>query len=196
MSCSTPTPAPTQSTTPTPTPSSGSGLSLPGLPGLPNSIPGPASGVTGAVVPLVATADPNAPVLTLPAAQLGADSLSFSGIPTVSLVTVPLADGSRTTVLKLTADSITIDGFLLDVRRATGPSLVTNASKMVLRGNVQVYLDSATATLPDGTGLTFGAATPPPGNELPATLLRINLGLVGVTANSITFTAPHQALHE
>ncbi|MCU1557005.1 MAG: hypothetical protein JWN09_1000 [Microbacteriaceae bacterium] len=180
--------------TPTPTPSPTSIVTPPvglGTPPGAGSTPG-----TATPPPVVAVPDPNAPTFTLPAAQLGGSSISFSGLRSVSVVTVPLADGTRTPVLKLVADDIVITDFLLDVRKATGPSLVSNATRMELRGNVQVYLDSATATLVDGTGISFGAATPPPGNELPPTLLRVNLGLVGVTANSISFTASHQAIHE
>jgi hypothetical protein len=141
-------------------------------------------------------ANPNSPIFTLPAAQLGASSLSFSGLQEVTIVTVPLANGTTTPVIKLVADDIVINGFVLDVRRATGPSLVTNATKMELKGHVQVYLDSATLTLPDGSGLTLLANTPPPGNELPSQVLSVHFGLVGVTADQIIFTAPHQAIHE
>lgn len=114
----------------------------------------------------------------------------------MTIVTVPLANGTTTPVIKLIADDIVINGFVLDVRRATGPSLVTNSIRMELKGHVQVYLDSATLTLPDGTGLTLLANTPPPGNELPPQLLSVHFGLVGVTADQISFTAPHQAIHE
>ena len=151
--------------------------------------PGPAAPAAPAV------ADAGAPTFTLPAAQLGGSSISFSGITAVSVVTVPLADGSRTPVLKLEADDIVIDDFLLDVRKATGPSLVTNSGRMELRGNVKVYLDSVTGTLLDGAAFTLGAATPPPGDELPPSLLKVHLGLVGVTANSITLTPSHQQMH-
>ena len=148
------------------------------------------------VPPVVALPDPNAPVFTLPAAQLGGSSISFSGLQAVSVVTVRLANGTMTPALKLVADDIVIQDFLLDVRRATGPSLVTNATTMHLHGHVQVYVDSLTATLLGGAGISVGALTPPPGDELPSQLLRVNLGLVGVTADSITFTAPHQSLKE
>lgn len=157
---------------------------------------GTSAGGTPAPLPIIPVADPNAPVMTLPAAQLGGSSISFSGLKAVSVVTVPLADGSRTTVLKLVADDIVIDDFLLDVSKGTGVALVTNSTRMELRGNVQVYLDSATATLLDGTGISIGAQTPPPGNELPSQLLRVNLGLVGVTADSISFLASHQHIED
>lgn len=195
QSCSSP------SQTPTPSPTT-SDPGLPGVPALP--VPGAtdAPAVPGAPTP-VPTAPPapagpdaGAPVFTQPPAQLGSRSLSFSGLKGISVVTVPLADGSRIPVLKLSADSITIDGFSLTVRKDTGPKLATTADQMALRGNVQVYLDSVTATGPDGKAITLGAATPPPADGLPPQLLRVTLGLVGVTADSIHFTAPHQHLTE
>jgi hypothetical protein len=196
MTCGSPSP------TPSPTPSG----TLPGVPGLPPlpgapAVPGtpgsstPAPGTTAPAAPaLPLGADAGAPVFTQPAAQLGSQSLSFSGLKSITVVTVPLADGSRIPVLKISADSITIDGFSLTVRKATGPKLATTADQMALRGNVQVYLDSATATGSDGKSYTLGAATPPPADGLPTQLLRVTLGLVGVTADSIHFTNPHQHL--
>jgi hypothetical protein len=201
MTCGTPapTPAPSPSQPPPGVPG------LPGLPGLPPvlppvaglpGVPGVTPAPTASGVPLIALADPNAPTFTLPAAQLGGSSISFSGLRSIGFVTVPLADGTRAPVIKLVADDIVITDFLLDVRRATGPSLVTNSGRMELRGNVQVYLDSISASLLDGTALTLGAATPPTAQELPPTLLRPTLGLVGVTANSITLIPSKQVIHE
>jgi len=196
MACGSPSP------TPSPTPS----VTLPGVPGLPPlpgapGVPGtpgsstPAPGTTAPAAPTLPLGpDAGAPVFTQPAAQLGSQSLSFSGLKSITVVTVPLADGSRIPVLKISADSITIDGFSLTVRKATGPKLATTADQMALRGNVQVYLDSATATGSDGKSYTLGAATPPPADGLPTQLLRVTLGLVGVTADSIHFTNPHQHL--
>jgi len=109
--------------------------------------------------------------MTLPAAQLGGSSLSFTGLQSVSLVTIPLANGTRVPVIKLVADSITINNFLLDVRRAAGPSLVTTAGRMVVSGHVTAYLDSVTGTTLGGLGLTLGTdETPPPSSELFAAL--------------------------
>jgi hypothetical protein len=181
--------------TPSPSPTTGPTPLIPAIP-----LPGGAGGIGATPAPpaasVIGVPDAGAPTFTLPAAQLGGSSISISGLHSVSVVTVPLADGTRTTAIKVIADAVTVDDFLLDVRKATGPSLVTNATRMQLRGNVQVYLDSLTATLLDGTALTLGAATPPPGGELPPTMLRVNLGLVGVTASSIAFTSPHQSLKE
>jgi hypothetical protein len=168
------------------------------VPGLVGNLLGGATDADPAtpVLPVIPVLDPNAPTFTLPAAQLGGSSISFTGLRAVSVVLVRLVDGSEVPVIKLMADDIVIDDFLLDVRRATGPSLVSNATRMELKGNVQVYVDSLTATLLGGVGISLLAPTPPPGNELPPQLLRVNLGLVGVTADSITFTASHQHLEE
>lgn len=189
-SCSSPSPSPSPSS------SSSSGGGIGGLVG---GLVGGATG--GAVTPGTTTvvnplADPTAPVFTQPSAQLGGSSISFSGLKAVSVVTVKLIDGSSIPCLKLQADDIVITGFMLDVRRATGPSLVSTAPRMELKGNVSVYVNSVTATLLNGTGLSLGAQTPPPGNELPSQLLRVNLGLVGATANSITYAGSHQQLFD
>jgi hypothetical protein len=142
----------------------------------------------GADSPIVLR-DRNAPVMTPPAAQLGGSSLSIQGLHSLGLVSVPLAGGKHTTVIRISADDVAIDGFLLDVRRETGPSAVTNASRMELKGRVVIYLNSLSATLLGGAGISLGTdKTPIPGKELPSTLLRPTLGLVGVTAGSITFT--------
>ncbi|MBN9632397.1 MAG: hypothetical protein J0I18_17625 [Actinobacteria bacterium] len=193
MSCASPT------RTPTPSSSPSSGTPLPGLP-----VPGvtapkptaPGAGSTPSPAPTPAAPDGSAPVFTQPPAQLGSRSLSFTGLHGISVVTVPLADGSRIPVLKISADSITIQGFSLTVRKQTGPSLATTADTMTLSGHVQVYLDSVTATGPDGTSLTLGAATPPPNDGLPTQLLRVTLGLVGTTADSITYSNTKQHLSE
>ncbi len=202
LPCSDPSPSPT----PSPTPTSGSVLpTLPGVPVVPAPDPTtPATPTSPAPTPppqdsttppaQAAVVDENAPVFTQPSAQLGAQSLSFRGIPLVRVVTVPLADGTRITVLKMTADEITIDGFALTVRRATGPALVTTADRMTLSGRVSVYLNSLSATTADGKTLTLGADTPPPADGIAPGLARVTLGLVGTTADSIVYTNTDQKI--
>lgn len=151
----------------------------------------------GLGAPLVEpVADPDAPVMTLPAAQLGGSSLAINGLKSLSLVTVPLADGSRATVFKIEADQFVIDDFVLDVRSSTSPSLVSTSTQMRLTGNAVVYVDSVTATTLGGLGISLLAPTPPPGDELPSQLLGVHLGLVGCTANLIEFDDSHQHLYE
>ncbi|WP_308465779.1 hypothetical protein [Rathayibacter soli] len=199
-----PCPSPAPSQTAQPSPSAPASPRLPNLPGLPGSglvsptptLPAATPGESGTAATSGAPAvpDTSAPTFTLPAAQLTGSSISFAGLHSVSFVTVPLANGSRTPVLKLTADDIVIKDFHLNVRKATGPALISDAGTMELRGNVQVYVDSVTATLLNGKPFTLGAATPPPDTVVPASLLRVNLGLVGVTAGSISLIPSNQVL--
>jgi hypothetical protein len=190
-SCSTPTPSPSPSS------SSGGGLVGGLVGGLLGGAAKVAPGAPATAGPLVIGPDTGAYPMTLPAGQLGGSTISISGIHQLGLVTVKKLDGTSFPVIKLVADDVTITGFSLDVRRATGPSLVSTANRMELNGNVNVWLDSLNGTTLGGLGLTLGTdQTPPPGNELPSTLLRINLGLVATSANSITYSNLHQALHE
>lgn len=187
--------------TPTPTPS-GTSL-LPTLPGgetpVPEITPGTSAPATPtptpAPAPVEAVPDDGAPVFTQPPAQLGSRSLSFTGLKGISLVTVPLADGSRVAALRIAADSITIDGFALTVRHDEhSASLATTADRMTLSGDVRVYLNSLTATTQSGRSFTLGADTPPPADGVEPTLLRVTFGLVGATADSIVYSNTDQQL--
>jgi hypothetical protein len=146
--------------------------------------------------PVDAVPDDTAPIFTQPPAPMGSDSLSFTGLKGISVVTVPLADGTGATALKISADSITIDGFSLTVGHFEGPGLVTTANRMTLQGNVSVYLDSLTATTAGGESLTLGADTPPPKDGIEPLLLRVTFGLVGATADSISYTNTDQRMVE
>lgn len=154
------------------------------------------SGLGAPLLTPIAVPDPNAPVMTLPAAQLGGSSLTINGLTALSLVTVPLADGSRATVFKIEADQFVIDDFVLDVRTSTSPSLVSTSTQMRLTGNAVVYVDSVTGSLLGGPGFSLLAATPPPGPELPPQLVGVHLGLVGCSADLIEFDASHQHLYD
>lgn len=212
MDCSAPAPSSTPSSPPSPSspsssPSSpsvpsGSDTTAPSSPGSgTGSGPGPASGGDGATrdaaPPTTATPDAawgaavpdDTTVFTQPSAQLSSSSIEIGGLSGLALVQVPLADGSEITVIRLSADRVAMDDFTLDVRgESNGTSAVTTDARMELRGHVQVYLNSVTAELPGGKHLTLGADTPPPGGELPTTWARVDLGLVGATADSITHT--------
>jgi hypothetical protein len=198
MTCSPPSPTPA----PSRGPSGGAGVGSIGgvvggtVNGLGRASSGPPA-AGGSTAPLVIGPDTGAPIFTTPAGQLGGTSITFSGLRQIGLVTVRRIDGSTFPVIKLQADDIVITGFSLDVRRASGPSLVSTADRMELAGHVSVWVDSFTASLLGGGGLTIGTnQTPPPGAELPARFLRVTLGLVGTTADSITYSHLHQALHE
>jgi hypothetical protein len=65
---------------------------------------------------------------------------------------------------------------------------------MVLSGHVNVYLGSTTATTSDGRSLTLGTDTPPPLDDVSPGLLRVTMGLVGTTADSISYTNTDQRM--
>jgi len=216
--CDDPTPAPSEAPTATPTPSAsatadpgagsgdgsgdGSGEDGAGDAGSGDAGSGGATGDGGATKDdgasrswSLITNDDSA-VFTQPSAQMGSDSLSFSGLKGIALVKVKLADGSRVTAIRLRADGITLKGFSLTVRAETGPKLVTTADEMTLRGNVSVYLNSLTATTAGGASYTLGADTPPPADGVIPPLLRVTFGLVGSRADSISYTNTDQLMHE
>lgn len=213
MDCSspTPTPTPTPSESAAPSPTETSAPLVPGLPDISGggtTTPTPTAQTTDPTAPsddsaggtpidpADANIDPDAPIVTLPAAQLGGTSLSFTGIPTLSFVKLRLANGTTTTALKLTAASVTMDGFYLDVKaHERGTALATIDDKMVLQGHVKVYLNSVTAAGADGKSIQIGTDTPTVENELPAQSFRVTLGLLAVTADSITHTNTHQQIH-
>jgi hypothetical protein len=132
-------------------------------------------------------------VFTQPSAQLGSKSLSFSGLRGISVVTVPLADGSRTTALKLEADRITISDSA-SVRHDTGPILTTTADTMTLDGH-SGRLHQLAQRDASGRSCSRWAPTPPPAEGLDS-MFGVTLGLVGSTADSITYTNTVQHLSE
>lgn len=184
-------PAPTPTDTATPAPPAGEPAEDPGEA---PDVDDPAAETPEEEAPVEAVPDDTAPVFTQPPAQMGSDSLSFTGLKGISLVKVPLADGSEATALKISAETITVDGFALTVGHFDAPGLVTTADRMTLSGDVSVYLNSLTATTAGGQSLTLGADTPPPKDGIEPTLLRVTFGLVGATADSITYSNTDQRM--
>lgn len=174
----TPTDEPTDSPTPEPTES-----------GTPSDEP---------TEPVEASKDDDSPVFTKTPASMGSESLSFTGLSGIAIVNVPTVDGGSTRALKISADSITIDGFSLTVTPPDKPGggLVTKADTMKLEGDVNVYIGSITATTKDGKSLTIGTDTPPPLDDVEPGLLRVTMGLVGTTADSIKYTNTDQQIIE
>jgi len=167
----------------------GGGLPLPELP-VPDPVPSPAPTPPLAV-------DEQAPTFTQPAAQAGAESLEIGGLQSVGLVLVRTIDGQQVPVIRIAADSIAINGFMLDVRPdADSAAAVNDSDRLEMNGSVRVYLQSLTATGPDGLAISLLAPTPPPGDELPPTLLRVTFGLVGATADSSAWIHTHLRIVE
>lgn len=149
--------------------------------------------------PVEATKDDDAPIFTETPAAMGSESLSFKGLSGLAIVDVPTADGGTTRTLKISADQIKIEGFSLTVsppEEAGVGGLVTKADTMTLKGNVDVYIGSITATTKDGSSLTIGTDTPPPLDDVKPGLLRVTMGLVGSTADSIEYSNTDQAIVE
>ncbi|MGO3024324.1 MAG: hypothetical protein ACTIIH_13980 [Brevibacterium sp.] len=145
--------------------------------------------------PSDAQMDENAPVFTKTPAAMGSDGLSFKGLKGISFVSVPTADGGSIVVLKIRADEIKITGFSLTVRPPEEhEGLVTKADTMTLSGDVTTYIGSITATTKDGKSLTLGPETPPPMDDVEPGLLRVTMGLVGSTADSIAYSNTDQKL--
>ena len=145
--------------------------------------------------PSEAQMDENAPTFTETPAAMGSESLSFKGLKGISFVSVPTADGGSIVVLKIQADEITIEEFSLTVKPPEDhEGLVTTADTMTLSGNVTTYIGSITAQTKDGKSLTIGPETPPPMDDVEPGLLRVTMGLVGTTADSIAYSNTDQKL--
>ncbi|MFB4351009.1 hypothetical protein [Microbacterium sp. CR_7] len=164
------------------------------LPLDPAETPAPVDPVAAPVDPVPAPVDDAAPIFTGTPASLGSTSLSFTGLSGISIVTVPTVDGGGVRALRISADSITIEGFSLTVRPPGGPGLVTTADTMTLRGDVSVYLGSVSASAIGGEPLTIGLDTPPPLTDIEPGLLNVTMGLVGSTADSITYANTDQRI--
>ncbi|GHG47075.1 hypothetical protein GCM10012320_13550 [Sinomonas cellulolyticus] len=177
-------------------PGLGATPSVPALPGDPSTaIPSPsATPDPTSSTPVPAPRDSGTTYYTKTPASMGSKALSFTGLVTITVVTLPTVDGSGIRVLKMTADSVTVTGFSLTVRQPNGPGLVTSADTMTLRGHVNVYVGSITATTIGGQSLSIGTDTPPPLDTVAPGLANVTMGLVGSTADSITYVNTNQRM--
>ncbi|MER7796751.1 DUF6114 domain-containing protein [Microbacterium sp. NPDC096154] len=152
---------------------------------------GPSDLTTG--TPLLALgADNDHGVFTLPSANTWGDSLEIKGLKRVGLVTVPLADGTRATTIRIECDELVIDEFQLDTKnRHEVVDLDTGG--MTLRGNVVVWLDRVGAQVGGGEGLSLGGDLL--ALEPLMTLLgqgHLVLGLVGAQADELSYESFEQ----
>jgi hypothetical protein len=154
---------------------------------------GATGGLVTGVPGLVLGPDPGSTRWTLPAAQLTGSAISIEGLSSLGLVTIDTLDGRSAVVIRIAADRVVVDDFVLDVRKhAGGDAAVNHSGVLDLRGHVVVYLDSLTGTTLGGLGLTLGTdGTPPPGGELPPKLLGVYLGLVGMQSDVMYQTPTH-----
>lgn len=194
--CPQPTPTPAPTTPGTPTTPTTPVLPLDPTAPVPPVAPVDPQATPGPTDPVDAPVDAVAPVFTGTPASMGSESLSFTGLSGISIVSVPTVGGGSIRALRISADSITIKGFSLTVRPPDGPGLVTTADTMSLQGNVTVYIGSITASSMGGAPLTIGTDTPPPLTDVEPGLLNVNMGLVGSIADLITYTNTDQRIVE
>jgi hypothetical protein len=223
MKCGTPTSTPTPSDTSTPIPTdapSSPATILPSVPGVtspadptPSTPTAPATGggdSTGSgssstggsddstSKPLdlsLIKVDPTAPVMTLPASRVSGSSLTIIGPHSVSIVKVRLANGSTTPVIKIVSDEVAITDFSIDTRDKSGRGVVNTAGRMDMKGHVIVYLNSVAATLGNDTTFTLGVKNDDADTkDLPSSLLRVDLGLVGLSADELSLIPSHEVI--
>ena len=208
---SAPSPTSSSSSAPSPTPSTGSGgspvetdpgggtvVEVPGQSG--SSAPAPGqkavtseplpSGAT-TETPLVAIgADNDHGIFTTPSANTWGDSLQISGPSQVGVVTVPLANGSRATAIRIECDQVTIGNFHLDT--SNRQELVTlNTGGMTLKGHAVLWIDRIGTKYGDGEGLDKSLQSNPLTLGALMTLLgqgHTVLGLVGAQADSLSYS--------
>lgn len=206
---STPSPAPSSSTSPAPSPapSSGSGGSTSGgdllqVPGQDRSS-APAPGQTATTQPTAPSdsttktpllslgADNDHGIFTLPSATTYGNSLQISGPSQVGIVTVPLADGTRATAIRIECDKLVIGGFHLDTKNRK-EIVDLDTGGMTLSGHVVVYIDRIGSQYGNGEGLDKSLAANPLTLEALMTMLgqgHTVLGLVGAQADDLSYSS-------
>ncbi|GAA4180080.1 DUF6114 domain-containing protein [Gryllotalpicola koreensis] len=205
----TPTPSSSASSTPSPSPSSGSGgsvitpgsgggttIQVPGQSGSSAPAPGQPAATPGASDPTTQTpllalgADNDHGLFTTPSATTWGDSLQLSGPSQIGIVTVPLANGSRATAIRIECDQLTIGNFHLDTKNRQ-EVVNLDTSGMTLKGHAVVYIDRIGTQYGDGEGLDKSLAANPLTLEALMTLLgqgHMVLGLLGAQADSLSYS--------
>jgi hypothetical protein len=107
---------------------------------------------------------------------------------------VRLSDGSTATVLKLSMNSVTIPGFRLDTRNASGAGTDTVATQMAFSGGVDTYCASLKGILQNGDAVKYDIQHPPSTNgSVPVTRI-ISLEVFGITGGSSVLTGFHEMI--
>ncbi|WP_181445596.1 DUF6114 domain-containing protein [Gryllotalpicola protaetiae] len=145
--------------------------------------------------PLVALgADNDHGIFTTPSANTWGDSIQISGPSQAGVVTVPLANGSRATAIRIECDQLTIGNFHLD--SSNRQELVNlDTSGMTLKGHAVIWVDRIGTQYGDGVGLEQSLAANPLTLEALMTLLgqgHTVLGLVGAQADSLSYDDFHE----
>ena len=178
------------SSSPTPTPSASSSpanplplpsVSLPVGTSLPASLPpSSASGTAKAngkkAAQKNATADPGL-VASAATEVLTAGSATLAHFAYAGNVTLPVGGGGSVSMMKFTADSITLAGSVTDTVTQSGTTTVTSSPTLAFSGGVTLYATKLTGSLL-GVPLTF----------TPSTVSAVLLTIASVLTSSATIT--------
>jgi len=179
------------SSSPTPTPSASSApanplplpsVSLPVGTSLPASLPAGASASGTAKANAKKAAQKNAsadPGLVASAATevLTAGSATLAHFAYAGNVTLPVGGGGSVSMMKFTADSITLAGSVTDTVTQSGTTTVTSSPTLAFSGGVTLYATKLTGSLL-GVPLTF----------TPSTVSAVLLTIASVLTSSATIT--------
>ena len=176
---SSPTPAPSASSSspnPLPLPS----VSLPVGTSLPARVTPSASGTAKAngkkAAQKNATADPGL-VASAATEVLTAGSATLAHFAYAGNVTLPVGGGGSVSMMKFTADSITLAGSVTDTVTQSGTTTVTSSPTLAFSGGVTLYATKLTGSLL-GVPLTF----------TPSTVSAVLLTIASVLTSSATIT--------
>jgi hypothetical protein len=179
---SSPTPAPSASSSASPNPLPLPSVSLPVGTSLPASLPaGPsASGTAKAngkkAVQKNASADPGL-VASAATEVLTAGSATLAHFAYAGNVTLPVGGGGSVSMMKFTADSITLAGGVTDTVTQGGTTTVTSSPALAFSGGVTLYATKLTGSLL-GVPLTF----------TPSTVSAVLLTIASVLTSGATIT--------
>lgn len=179
---SSPTPAPSASSSASPNPLPLPSVSLPVGTSLPASLPaGPsASGTAKAngkkAAQKNASADPGL-VASAATEVLTAGSATLAHFAYAGNVTLPVGGGGSVSMMKFTADSITLAGGVTDTVTQGGTTTVTSSPALAFSGGVTLYATKLTGSLL-GVPLTF----------TPSTVSAVLLTIASVLTSGATIT--------
>ncbi|QTX04151.1 hypothetical protein [Agromyces archimandritae] len=184
-----PEPDPGETPAPTETPAPGE-TAAPADPADPSKPADPAAPAT----PPPAPTDTSGQAFTTEPAQMSGGSIWIEGLSGISIVTVPLIDGTTERALRIEADKVVVGDFTLDVPSGDG-GLRNTATTLTVEGNVVIYSPSITGILENGAKRVIDTLSEPTPESL-AGLLTISLPLLGMTSDTIRYDDSHQATFE
>jgi len=136
-------------------------------------------------------ADNSHGIFTTPSATIDGNSLQIVAPSQIGVVSVPLANGSRATAIRIECSQLTIGAFHLDTKnRAEKVNLDTNG--MTLKGNVVVWIDRIGTQYGASEPLSQSLASNPLTLGPLMTLLgqgNLTMGLIGAQATQMDLTA-------